>query len=385
MLTGNAIKKWWLPAAGLAVMAVTLVVIVVWRADIQQWSLDPKVPYQVYHPPAAPNYALRNAWVILPPDATSPPSSERQADVFFVHPTTFDGGRDWNGPIDEPHSSEFLARIIIPNFAGPFVRVGRLFAPRYRQASAYAALTLRDDAREAREFAYGDVQRAFEYYLQNFDTGRPLILAGVEQGGLLLDRLVRDEMKRRPTLRYRIAAVYLVDTVSLRARFSPQSDLPACQSRLEAHCVVGWTQAYAFDKFDVSQTLHRSLVWGAENKLEGVGDRAILCVNPILGEETDAEAPARANLGAVAASEMDLLTRPAILARQVSARCEDGILMLSAPISASLRPARSWYGRLKEPDYNLFYADIEADSRARVAVLLENQRSKERSKEGRSR
>ena len=56
---------------------------------------------------------------------------------------------------------------MLPNYAGPFVRVGRLFAPRYRQASLFAQLTLRDDARDAREFAYGDVRRAFDYYLDH--------------------------------------------------------------------------------------------------------------------------------------------------------------------------------------------------------------------------
>ena len=39
---------------------------------------------------------------------------------------------------------------MLPNYAGPFARLGRIFAPRYRQASLYTLMTLRDDAREAR-------------------------------------------------------------------------------------------------------------------------------------------------------------------------------------------------------------------------------------------
>jgi len=79
---------------------------------------------------------------------------------------------------------------------GPFARSGRLFAPRYRQASLYTALTLRDDARDARQFAYGDVRRAFDDFLDHFNQGRPLIVVGVEQGGTLVDRLMREELAR---------------------------------------------------------------------------------------------------------------------------------------------------------------------------------------------
>jgi hypothetical protein len=82
-------------------------------------------------------------------------------DVFFIHPTTFNGGHDWNGPIADKASARELDRVMLPNYAGPFGRVGRVFAPRYRQASLYAyKIALREDARDARVFAYDDVQNA---------------------------------------------------------------------------------------------------------------------------------------------------------------------------------------------------------------------------------
>ena len=69
-----------------------------------------------------------------------------------------------------------------PNYAGPFARVGRIFAPRYRQAGLYSLMTLREDAREARRFAYGDVARAFRTYLARDNGGRPFVLVGVRSG-----------------------------------------------------------------------------------------------------------------------------------------------------------------------------------------------------------
>jgi hypothetical protein len=62
--------------------------------------------------------------------------------------------------------------------------------------------------------------------------------------------------------------------------------------------------------------------------------------------------------------------RPALLPHEVTAQCEAGLLRVSHPGSPSLRPSGSWADRKKEPDYNLFYGDLEADAKARVATLM---------------
>jgi len=46
------------------------------------------------------------------------------------------------------------------------------------------------------------------------------------------------------------------------------------------------------------------------------------------------------------------------------------VLRVTKPASPLLKPASSWADRQKVPPYNLFYADIEADAKARVAAAL---------------
>ena len=359
----------WLRLSGALLLALAIIAALRWRHDILQTMLDPKTPFQTYRPPPAPDYAKAAAWALLPANSAQPSATDPPADVFFVHPTTFDGGRDWNGPTADDKANRFLTRIILPNYAGPFARTGRLFAPRYRQASIYTELTLRDDAREARQFAYGDVRRAFDYFLDHLSPTRPLVVVGVEQGGTLVDRLMREELAERPGLIRRLAAVYLIDATALAADHAATSALPACQQPSQARCVVAWNQAFAFDQADIRQVFERSLVWGANDELEGVDGRLILCVNPLLGEQSDALAPERLNRGAAAASDVDWGTRPAFLSRQVSAQCVSGVLRVSAPRSPSLKEQGGWLDRLKEPGFNLFYADEEADAGARIAAL----------------
>ena len=100
-----------------------------------------------------------------------------------------------------------------PNYAGPFVRVGRIFAPRYREAGLYSLMTLREDAREARAFAYGDVRTAFRTWRDRYGGDRPFFIVGVEQGGSTAARLVAEEIAPDPQLRGRLAGAYLIDTV----------------------------------------------------------------------------------------------------------------------------------------------------------------------------
>jgi hypothetical protein len=222
--------KRWIFAGAVLFLALVLSAAFYWRYDILRTTLDPKIPFQTYDPPPAPNYAKPEAWALLPQrDA----AGKGSADVFFVHPTSYDGGRDWNAPFDQPKAARDLARVMLPNYAAPFARVGRIFAPHYRQASLYTFLTLRDDARDARRFAYDDVREAFRHYLRHDNGGRPIVLVGVEQGGILAARLLNEEIAPRTRrCEGRLVGVYLIETVVPADEFGPARPCrPACAQR----------------------------------------------------------------------------------------------------------------------------------------------------------
>lgn len=358
--------KRWLIAGLVAFTAVVVAASVIWRDDIQRTGLDPKVPFQTYDPPPRPDYGQRSSWYLAPNPANSWRASDPPADIFFLSPTTFDGGGDWNGPIDDARAERLFRRTMAPNYAGPFVRVGRLFAPRYRQASLYTLLTLRDDARDARRFAYEDVAAAFRQYRDEYNKGRPFIIVGVEQGGTLAARLIAEEIVPHARMSRLIAAAYLIET-PVPADSPP---LPPCDRRGQPGCVAAWVSVNQGDKDGAKEVLERSLVWGPAGQLANLNGRLPLCFNPLLGMVSEQPAPARLNLGAANATGLEWGARPAFLTRQVSAVCEGGVLHVSRPKSTSLRRTGSWADRHKVPGYNLFYADLEADAKARLAALM---------------
>jgi hypothetical protein len=127
----------WAGWIGLTIILLLATAVAVWRGDILKAGLDPQVPFQTYTPPPAPDYRAPAAWAMR---ETRAPGAGPAA-IFFVHSTTYDGGRHWNGPIGDRDADAWLSRVVLPNYAGPFARAGAISAPRYRQGSLYTRLT----------------------------------------------------------------------------------------------------------------------------------------------------------------------------------------------------------------------------------------------------
>jgi hypothetical protein len=351
----------WLGWIGMALVFLIAAAVAIWRGDILQAGLDPQTPFQTYDPPPSPDYGSDSAWVMrdVRADGAGP------AAILFLHSTTFDGGKDWNGPIGDPKADAYLQRVVIPNYAGPFARSGSISLPRYRQASLYTRLTLRDDARDARAFAYGDAVAAFEAWLAAHPAG-PLIMAGVEQGGELVDRLVRERIAGDPALRDRLVAVYLIDV--LVAADSLSGAVPACATATSIGCVVGWSQVDEDNDGAAWRRLRRALVWNDDGRLVDLAGRPALCVNPVSGAADGIAVPARLHRGAANATGLEWGVRPAFIDRAVATQCRDGILRHTELKTESFRETGNWAARRKSRPYNLFYGDIEADVQARIAV-----------------
>jgi len=165
-------------------------------------------------------------------------------------------------------------------------------------------------------------------------------------------------------------AVYLIDTVAPEAEHGPAASVPACARRNQAGCVIAYMPAPAGRPSAGQRILARALVWSPDGELEPLGDRAPVCVNPVLGSATDALAPQKDNRGAANATALEWGVEPAFLPHQVSARCQGGLLLVSRPRSSTLKTIGGWANRQMAPGYNVFYADLEADAEARVRALL---------------
>lgn len=117
---------------------------------------------------------------------------DKDADVFFITPTVYLGSEDeleWLTYDDETTQS-FIGAINMEK--GIYDDNARFFAPFYRQASisAYYAKGKEKDA--VFDQAYSDIKDAFDYYMDHYNNGRPLIIAGFSQGAQMSIRLLEE-------------------------------------------------------------------------------------------------------------------------------------------------------------------------------------------------
>ncbi|MBM3451562.1 MAG: DUF3089 domain-containing protein [Bacteroidetes bacterium] len=117
-----------------------------------------------------------------------------KADVFYVYPTLLINAKDTTNNIDISHSEQRskVLNYAVKYQASAWAESGRLFAPFYRQAHIRAYEKLDNGGRESLLLAYSDVKAAFLYYLENYNNGRPIILAGHSQGSTLISLLLKD-------------------------------------------------------------------------------------------------------------------------------------------------------------------------------------------------
>jgi len=356
--------------AGLVLFFMTLIVIYLYRDDIFQTIQDPRQPFQTYTKPVAPDYSMAEAW-LAQPDLTQDPYEHPSAgDVFVVVPSVYRGGKHWVLRSDDLKRKNKLQRIVRPNYVAPYGSAGRLFAPYYRQASLYSFMTAREDARKAQDFAYQDVKRAFNVFLENAPPERPIILVGHNQGASHVQRLLADFFMG--DLSKRLAAAYVIDyPLPLDLFNTTLKGLKPCETINDTSCVNAFGAFMPGDDVIANRFVSRLLVHDGQNYISVQG-RPLLCTNPLLWNLSEDYAPQRLHLGGVAAEGLDPDMKPAAMTKQAGVQCEDGILYVDKPKSRSLRRPLKVGGKFRTLPSNLFYEDLRVNAEKRVQSLLDS-------------
>lgn len=178
----------------------------------------------------ATDYARRENWAALPsvrdnadwiPAASGLTDNQdsAKADVFFIHPTTDVTGFKGNASVDSKAINNQTDDYPIKYQASVFNGSCKVYAPRYRQAALnnfFSKNTERSKA--AFDTAYQDVKAAFEYYMQHFNNGRPVVIAGHSQGSMHAQRLLREFFDGQP-LQKQLVEAYIIGFPTQEDRF----------------------------------------------------------------------------------------------------------------------------------------------------------------------
>lgn len=334
-------------------------------------SQPPVTPFDPARTPPPPDYAERSEWVSLPdmhdPADDTPPGvraiDQRRARVavFFLYPTSFTSGEEWNA---DTHDADLNARIAgssIRDQASVFNGCCAIYAPRYRQMTLGGYVKWSENSVRATELAYSDVARAFRQFLA-WNRGRPFILAGHSQGSRQGRLLIEREIDGRPVARQMIAA-YLIGAWIERDWFRALRTTHPCERADDTGCVVTWS-TYAQGRNATNQRLYVARQSGFPTEALA---RPHVCINPLDWSTGGETVPARFDKGG-------WMHGPAPLPRAiepglVSARCYDGALYISPP-SREFADMVIPFGNYHRVDYNVAYMNLRENAGVRAAAFF---------------
>ena len=176
-------------------------------------------PFIIEDIPNHPNYNELKSWAAHPELKDSPiekyKKENTKVDVFYIYPTVLSetSNTDWNADIFDDKLRENVRNIAIKYQASAWAGSARVFSPFYRQVHyrAFFEPFTENGGRAAYEIAYKDVKDAFEYYLKNYNNGRPIIIAGHSQGSGHGARILKDYFDGKELQKLLVAA-YLIGT-----------------------------------------------------------------------------------------------------------------------------------------------------------------------------
>lgn len=316
-------------------------------------------PFDFNKIPVAPDYAQASSWSVLPDKndnadkvpACSGCADEQEhapADVFFIYPTLYldtnPVSNQWNADAGDSMLNRKIDESTILYQASVFNGAGKIYSPRYRQAHLAAYYTSDKSASiKAFDLAYEDVRRAFQYYLDHWNHGRPVIIASHSQGTTHAIRLLQEFFDGKP-MASQLVAAYLIGIPVYDTLFSK---IRICEDSSETGCYVSW-RTYARNYFPKGYVipLHDAV-----------------CTNPLTWKTDSVYAPASLNRGGI------LKNFTKVIRGMSDAQVLDGVVRINKP-HFFLSPLFN-YKNYHIVDYNLFYMNIRENAQLRVKKFVE--------------
>ncbi len=295
--------------------------------------------------PAAPDYTVEQNWSalpyrtdaadVIPPDEKWISDSLKGVDVFYVYPTIYQKGKTWNADLANKKLNKRIDNLPVRFQAGVFNASCRVYAPRYRQGNIqcyYDSI----NGPMGLDFAYQDVARAFQYYLDHYNHGRPIIIASHSQGSNHSWRLLREFFDGKPLAKQLVCAY----TVGMGVDTTWYKVLRPCGNATETGCYVTWSSFRT--GYDPGKDVLRNP----------------MCVNPITWQRDTALVPASASQGGIF-----LKIRRHRWQHAASAQIHSDYLWVKTRL-----PFVSGWKVLHLVDYNLYWYDIRKNVADRISA-----------------
>ena len=316
--------------------------------------------------PAPPDYSRKECWYKIP-------EVTRDVDTFYIYATEYimssleEGAPDY-AALDNP---EMIAGVENEHMAHAttFEDSTNVFIPYYRQTGLrFAGEVYKRDGNIDASISgmpYDDITAALDYYFENYNEGRPFIIAGHSQGSYIGKLVLKKYFKDHPEYYDRMVAAYLIGSSTTREDLAEYPHMKFASGESDTGVIVSW---------------HTE---GQRNVDENAPNVALLpngfCINPLNWKLDDTYAPASENLGSLVANETTGEPETRDIGADAQVVPERGVVVTNAACEEMPEEQRKIASEYFGPeghhgeDYTLFYNNIRDNVAKRVAAYLANQ------------
>ena len=237
----------------------------------------------------APDYSKEECWYKIPEEIT------KDVDTFYIYSTMYFGANEGDPDCAPLDNAEVLNSIDVEHAikSSVFEDSTNLFIPFYRQAGM--AFVLRDMAKTGSidsamsGIPYGDITAALDYYFENYNEGRPFVIAGHSQGAAILRMVLKDYFKAHPEYYERMVAAYAIGFSVTKEYLESNPHLKFATGEDDTGVIISWNAE------------------GPRNVEENAANALVLpdaiSINPLNWKLDETYAPASENLGSIVIDE----------------------------------------------------------------------------------
>ena len=303
--------------------------------------------------PYAIDYSRKANWYKIP-------EITKEFDTFYIYSTIFVGTNEGDPDYATLDNAEVLEGIKTEHAikSSVFEESTNLFIPFYHQSSMKHAAEVWQKTGKAYEafsgIPYGNITDALDYYFENYNGGRPFIIAGHSQGAAILSLVLKDYFKEHPDYYKRMVAAYAIGYSITKDDLDANPHMKFATGESDTGVIISW---------------HAE---GPKN-VEANAPSVVLLpggvsINPLNWKRDETYAPASMNLGSIVIDEKTGTTEIRDIEGDAQVCLARGTVVTNAKAVANEAVEFTGPQSYHQDDYAIFYNNIKDNVAKRIAA-----------------
>ena len=307
----------------------------------------------------ATDYSQEANWYKLP-------EITKEFDTFYIYSTIYFGMNEGDPDYATLDNKEMLDGIGIEHAikSSVFEESTNLFIPLYRQSSMkHAAEVFQEDGTIDAALAgipYTDITAALDYYFENYNDGRPFVIAGHSQGSAILRLVLKKYFKEHPEYYKRMVAAYAIGYSITKDDLEANPHMKFATGETDTGVIISW---HAEGPKNVEANVPIPSVIISKNGI---------AINPLNWKLDETYAPASENLGSIVMDGKTGKTEIRDIDGDAQVCLARGTVVTNAKATPNEMVELAGPQCYHQDDYSIFFNNVKDNVAKRVAAYMAN-------------